>query len=141
MRALLTIAWLLMISNPAALAQDGSPLSGTTWRLVKFQGGDGTMQKPPIPDHFTLEFLTGGALAARIDCNRGRGSWKITPPSGIALDTKVMTRAFCGPDSIDVQIMKHLPMIRSFTMKNGHLFLSLMADGGNYEFEPIKPLK
>jgi hypothetical protein len=27
--------------------------------------------------------------------------------------------------------------IRSYVVKDGHLFLSLMADGGIYEFEPI----
>jgi len=26
--------------------------------------------------------------------------------------------------------------VRSYAIKNGHLFLSLMADGGTYEFEP-----
>ena len=137
MRALLMIVAVLMASGSMAVAQDGSPLSGTTWRLVQFEGGDGKIQRPPNPDNFTLEFQAGGVLAARIDCNRGRGSWKITPPSGIALDTKVMTRAFCGQNSMDTQIVKHLPMVRSYTMKNGRLFLSLMADGGNYEFEPI----
>jgi hypothetical protein len=31
------------------------------------------------------------------------------------------------------------PYIRSYVMKDGHLFLSLMADGGIYEFEPAEP--
>ena len=26
--------------------------------------------------------------------------------------------------------------VRSYTIKDGHLFLSLMADGGTYEYEP-----
>jgi para-nitrobenzyl esterase len=30
-----------------------------------------------------------------------------------------------------------LSFIRSYTVKDGHLYLSLMADGGIYEFEPI----
>lgn len=29
--------------------------------------------------------------------------------------------------------------MRSYTMKDGHLFLALMADGGVYEFEPQAP--
>jgi len=28
--------------------------------------------------------------------------------------------------------------VRSYMIKDGHLFLSLMADGGTYEFEPIR---
>jgi hypothetical protein len=27
--------------------------------------------------------------------------------------------------------------VRPFVMTDGHLFLSLMADGGIYEFEPV----
>jgi para-nitrobenzyl esterase len=29
--------------------------------------------------------------------------------------------------------------VRSYVIRNGHLFLSLMADGGIYEFEPRAP--
>jgi para-nitrobenzyl esterase len=32
---------------------------------------------------------------------------------------------------------KDWEFVRSYTIENGHLFLSLMADGGIYEFEPI----
>jgi hypothetical protein len=31
--------------------------------------------------------------------------------------------------------------IRSFVIKDGHLFLALMADGGLYEFEAVPPKK
>jgi para-nitrobenzyl esterase len=34
------------------------------------------------------------------------------------------------------RIVKHWAYIRSYVVKNGHLFLSLMADGGIYEFQP-----
>jgi len=39
------------------------------------------------------------------------------------------------------QIAKQWPAIRSFMLKDGHLFLSLMADGGVYEFEPAAPAR
>jgi para-nitrobenzyl esterase len=29
--------------------------------------------------------------------------------------------------------------VRSYVIRNGHLFVALMADGGVYEFEPRKP--
>ena len=41
------------------------------------------------------------------------------------------------PGSLHDQIVKHWDFIRSYIIKNDHLFLSLMADGGIYEFEPI----
>jgi para-nitrobenzyl esterase len=35
------------------------------------------------------------------------------------------------------QIVKQWDSIRSYVIKDGHLFLSLMADGGIYGFEPV----
>ena len=32
---------------------------------------------------------------------------------------------------------KYCELVRSYTIKDGHFFLSLMADGGTSEFEPI----
>jgi membrane-bound inhibitor of C-type lysozyme len=39
------------------------------------------------------------------------------------------------------QIVKQWPFIRSYVMKDGHLFLALMADGGIFEFEPVNGTK
>jgi para-nitrobenzyl esterase len=39
--------------------------------------------------------------------------------------------------SLHDQIVKQWANIRSYVIKNGHLFLALMADGGIYEFEAI----
>jgi membrane-bound inhibitor of C-type lysozyme len=43
----------------------------------------------------------------------------------------------CPPESVHDRIVKDWVFVRSYTIKDGHLFLSLMADGGIYEFEPI----
>jgi len=32
--------------------------------------------------------------------------------------------------------IKRWPFVRSYVLKDGRLYLSLMADGGIYEFEP-----
>ena len=48
-----------------------------------------------------------------------------------------LTRAMCPPGSLHDQIVKQWPNLRSYVMRHGHLFLSLMADGGIYEFEPM----
>jgi para-nitrobenzyl esterase len=39
-----------------------------------------------------------------------------------------------------LRIAKRLPYIRSYVARDGHLFLSLMADGGTYEFE-FEPIR
>ena len=45
------------------------------------------------------------------------------------------------PESLHDQIVKQWGYIRSYVIKDGHLFLSLMADGGIYEFEPVAKIK
>ena len=35
------------------------------------------------------------------------------------------------------RIVKQWASIRSYVVKDGHLFLSLIADGGIYEFAPV----
>ena len=114
-----------------------SALQGTTWQLVEFLGGDDRRLKPNDPTKYTIEFAANGVLAAQIDCNRGRGSWKLTPPSQLDLAPMVLTRAKCPDGSLHDQIVRQWTSVRSFVIRNGHLFLSLMADAGTYEFAPV----
>jgi para-nitrobenzyl esterase len=113
-----------------------SGLGGTSWRLVKFQGSDEKTLTPDDKAKYTIEFRIDGGLTTRIDCNRGRGTWKSSGPSQLQLGPLALTRAVCPPGSLHDQIVKHWEFIRSYIIKDGRLFLSLMADGGIYEFEP-----
>jgi para-nitrobenzyl esterase len=136
------VAMLIGLSSFITLAQEASTtspssgLTGPSWQLVKFQGGDDTTLTPDDRTKYTVEFAAGGQLTARIDCNRGRGTWKSTGSSQIAFGPLALTRAKCPPGSLHDQIVKQWGNIRSYVIKDGHLFLALMADGGIYEFEP-----
>ena len=114
------------------------PLAGTSWQLVRFQGGDGAVLTPDDRSKYTIELDAKGGVAARIDCNRGRGAWKSSGANQLQFGPLALTRALCPPGSLHDQIVKQWGNVRSYTMKEGHLFLSLMADGGIYEFEPVK---
>ena len=113
-------------------------LVGPTWRLVKFQGGDGRVLVPVERSRYALEFHANGSLLARIDCNRGSGTWKPAGPNRIELGPMAMTRAMCPPGSFFDRVATQLPNIRSYVVRDGHLFLSLVADGGTYEFESAR---
>ncbi len=112
-------------------------LGGTSWQLVKFQGGDGAVLTPDERSKYTLAF-DPEVVSARIDCNRARGGWKSAGPNQLEFGPMAATRAQCPPGSLHDQIVRQLPNVRSYVMKDGHLFLSLMADGGTYEFEPVR---
>jgi para-nitrobenzyl esterase len=112
-------------------------LDGTTWRLVKFQGGDDTLLVPDDGDKYTIAFGAEGRVAVRFDCNRGSGGWSSPGPGQLQFGPMAMTRAMCPPGSLHDRMVKHWFYVRSYVVKEGHLYLSLMADGGIYEFEPL----
>ena len=117
--------------------QETTELPGTSWQLVKFQGGDGTILTPDDKSRYTISFGEGGRVSARIDCNRGSGTWKSSGPNQLQIGPIALTRAICPPGSLHDRIARDLNFVRSYTIKDGHLFLSLMADGGIYEFESL----
>ena len=121
--------------------EGASGLAGTSWRLVRFQGTDDTSLAPDDPSRYTLEFQADGKLAARIDCNRGAGTWKSEEPNQLELGPLALTRMACPPAPMSERILKDWSYVRSYVLKDGHLFVSLMADGGIYEFEPLEKPK
>jgi putative lipoprotein len=121
---------------PAPPGAGDLDLAGTAWRLVRFEGGDGTVLTPDDRSKYTLTFEPGGRLAARVDCNRGSGTWRSSSPT-LELGPLALTRAMCPPESLHDRIVKHLPYVRTYLVRDDHLFLSLMADAGIYELEPL----
>jgi para-nitrobenzyl esterase len=111
-------------------------LGGTSWQLVKFQGSDDKTLTPDDKAKYTITFETDGRVSARIDCNRGHGTWKSSGPNLLQFGPLALTRAMCPPGSLHDRIAKDWEFVRSYTIKDYRLFLSLMADGGIYEFEP-----
>ncbi len=125
----------------ASLPSTSPALTGTSWQLVKFQGGDDTTLTPDDGAKYTIEFGAGGQVTARIDCNRGRGTWKSSGSNQLQFGPLALTRATCPAGSLHDHLVKQWGYIRSYVVKDGHLFLSLMADGGIYEFEPVTKTK
>ena len=138
MRAALLMTLVLVSACAQAPQAPSGGLAGTSWRLVKFQGGDGRVEYPVDRSQYTFAFNPDGFLLARIDCNRGRGTWKSSGPGQLELGPMAMTRAMCAPGSMHDNVVKQMPYIRSYVIKDGHLFISLMADGGTYELEPAR---
>jgi len=132
---LLAIACGMRTPDPPQNAAAG--LGGTSWQLVRFQGSDDKLLTPDDPAKYTIAFGTDGSVSARIDCNRGRGTWKSSGPNQLQFGPLALTRAMCPPGSLHDRMVKDWEFVRSYILKDGYLFLALMADGGIYEFEPI----
>ena len=115
-----------------------SNLGGTSWQLVKFRGGDDAVLTPGDKARFTIAFDKTGSVSVRIDCNRGHGTWKSAGPNQLEFGPMALTRAMClSGDPFNDRLPKDWTHVRSYRLKGGHLFLSLKADGGTYEFEPM----
>jgi para-nitrobenzyl esterase len=122
---------------PDASPQAGAaPLAGTAWQLVRFEGGDGTVLMPAAGAIYTIAFDANGRLSARIDCNRGTGTWKSAGPPHLEFGPLALTRALCPSGSLHDHVVRQWPYVRSYVIRDKHLFLALMADGGIYEFAP-----
>ena len=132
----------VLMRRASAAAPSASPatgaareLSGTSWRLVRFQSSDDTTLTPDDRSKYTLAFGADSRISARVDCNRGSGTWKASG-SQLAIGPLALTRAACPPGPLHDRFARDLGFVRSYIFRDGHLFLALMADGGIYEFEP-----
>jgi putative lipoprotein len=122
---------------PAHLDPPPPDLGGTSWQLVKFSGGDESILIPEDKAKYTIAFGTDGRVSTRIDCNRGTGTWKSPQANQLEFSPLALSLAMCQPARISDRLAKDWRYVRSYIVKDGHLFLSLMADAGIYEFQPV----
>src|SRR6185312_6689581 len=133
------LAALVVLTNgslvvPARAA--AAALAGTTWQLVRFQDSNGQVLTADDRSSYTVEFRTDDTVAVRVDCHRGRGTWVSRSASQLELGPVVLTRAACPQTPLHAQIAKQWTSIRSYELRDAHLFLSLGPNGGAFEFEP-----
>jgi para-nitrobenzyl esterase len=139
--AAIVMGWITTSLGGTADAQRSSGragLGGTSWQLVKFQNSDGSTLVPDDRSRYTITFRTDGRVTARVDCNRGSSTWKSTGPNQLRFGSWSMTRARCASGSLHDTIVREGADVRSYVLKDGHLFLSGMEGGGIYELEPLK---
>jgi para-nitrobenzyl esterase len=119
-----------------ATAEAVSELDGTSWQLVQIMSMDDRTFVAEDRSLYTLAFGTDGTLGILADCNRGSASWTSTPDNQLQFGPIAATMAMCPPGSLHDTYMAQLEWVRSYTMRDGHLFLATMADGAIIEFEP-----
>ena len=117
--------------------EKAASLGGTRWRLVQIMSMDDNTYKPDDPSRYTLSFGTDGSMNVLADCNRGKGSWTSESGSQLQFGPIAATMAMCPPESLHDRYLSQFEWVRSYVMKDGHLFLATMADGSIIEFEPV----
>lgn len=129
---------------PQATAPAAGPLADTDWRLIEIQSMDDAQgtTRPNDPALYTMRLNGDGTVQMRLNCNRANGTWSAEPgpdPTSGRFEFGPLagTRALCPPPSLDERITSQAQYVRSYVLKEDRLYLSLMADGGIYAWEPI----
>lgn len=119
--------------NPAT-----SALAGTTWELLTIQSMDDTTWTPTDPSRYTLTFEPSGDAYMQLDCNRGRAAWTSEGPRQLTFSPVASTSALCHDDGLSERYARQLEFVRTYTLRDGHLFLATFADGAILEFRPAE---
>jgi heat shock protein HslJ len=135
----------LAIGALAACATPPQGLAGSRWQLVEFQSMSdeiGTL-RPLVAEDFTLSLNADGTASMRLDCNRANGTWSFEPGAdglsgSFTFGRLAATKALCPPPRLDEKILRDATFVRSYLLRDGRLYLALMADGGIYAWEPAE---
>src|SRR5262245_25181526 len=109
------------LAAPTEVVTEG--LTGTAWRLVQFQGGNGQILRPDDRSSYIVEFKTDSTVAVRLDCHRGRGTWISKSTSRLELGPLALIRATCPQSPLSDQIAKQWTSIGSYALRDTHLLL------------------
>lgn len=134
----------LLLGLPVIGLGAAPEFAGTAWQLLSIQSMDDAQGTTKVDDprRFTLEFGQNGRASFRLDCNRGMGDYTVKPAGDGATGTInfgpiAATRALCPPPHLDERVARDMAYVRGYLLKEGRLYLSLMADGGIYEWAPV----
>jgi heat shock protein HslJ len=127
----------LIVGAAPAFEAAAGELMGTSWRLVKIMSMDDNVDVPDDRSKYTLELQTDGKAAILADCNRGASAWSSKSAGQLQFGILATTRALCPPGSLSDKYLGQFEWVRSYVVKDGHLFLATMADGSIIEFAPV----
>jgi heat shock protein HslJ len=119
-----------------ATAGLSSDLKGTRWELVQLRGLHDSIITPERFGTYSLEFGNDGQALVVGGCNRGGGTYSVAPPKGLTFGQLATTRAMCPQGSLSQRYLGDFARMRSYQLVAGRLYISLVDDGGIYEFVP-----
>ena len=140
----LALLWLTVLTACSAAPQPESksfPFVDSRWQLVSIQSMDDAQGTARIDDpaRYTVFFGKDGRAHFKLNCNVANGDWTAqagNSDSGhLRFGPLAATRALCPPPSVDERVVRDMNFVRSYLLKDGRLYMSLMADGGIYEWE------
>jgi heat shock protein HslJ len=86
------------------------------------------------PENYNIIFQADERYSIKADCNVGSGEYAIKG-NNLTIATPALTKAYCGPDSMDVLYLSMLSNVTAFSLQNGRLVLSLGNSGDEMLFD------
>lgn len=129
-----------MSESTTSAANDitSSELADTKWELLKIQSMDDTEWTPADPSRYTLTLDPDGKAYMRLDCNQGNAGWSSESAGQISFTPVASTSALCQDEGLSERYANQFEYVRTYVMREGHLFLATMADGAIIEFQPVE---
>ena len=135
-RLILTLAALAITFATTSPGQKPHELAGTSWQLVRLQGGDEGTVVVGDGSKYTITFGSDGRVTARVDCNRGSSTWSGSGGMDciwiVVDDTCQVSSRFTSRS-----IVTEGANVRTYSIKDGHLFLSGRSGASAYELVPL----
>ena len=136
--ALILSAGLLLTACGGAStpAPAGSDLMGTTWLWQYTAFNNGKTIPVLAPASYTLQFLEGGKISIKADCNSGSGSYVVTNDVNLTIRVETMTKAACPAGSLSDEYVQELNDTGSYNIeRDGELVLALKSTGAGMRFK------
>jgi heat shock protein HslJ len=89
---------------------------------------------PDRPEHYTIRFDRSGRFAVRADCNRGGGTYSVSPDRRLTIGPVALTRVGCPPGSLSDRFAREVGRASIYFQRDGALFLELPVDSGTLRF-------
>jgi heat shock protein HslJ len=109
-------------------------LTGTTWTWIGFTSPSEQVAVDS-PASYAVTFQQDGTVNITADCNQGQGSYQVNGQS-LQIQVGSITKAACPPGSFSDKFIQYLGSAALYSLKEGSLYVDLIADGGTLVFAP-----
>jgi heat shock protein HslJ len=119
--------------NGGTLAETGPLRTEVEWQLESLTPPSGSAVSPTDPSLYTVRFGVNGALAARADCNRCAGPYRVAGAT-LTIGPLACTLAACPLPTLGDQFTAALGGASSYVQTPRELVLT--GDSGTLRFQP-----
>ncbi|MDG6244595.1 MAG: META domain-containing protein [Methanolobus sp.] len=125
---------MIFVKESPASAEDIQDIEWQWTGIVEATEGAISQTAVAEPENYNIIFQADKRYSIKADCNVGNGQYSIEG-NNLTFSTPALTRAYCGPDSMDMLYLSMLSNVTNFSLENDRLVLSLGHSGDEMIFD------